>query len=201
MPRFERLRSDFNDDPVFQMVLANVYADIIEFHRRAYKFFRRRGKLIAAQLITEGLINRIAWHLTFDSLWRTFDSRFHDILDRLGKHKTQLIDEAIVIDLVESRKWRANRKEDLKLREKKWAETYVHDTVAWLNIPGDEQENELDKLIGRRLVGTCEWIFRNSKFTSWRDDPYSEPILWIKGIPGAGTSLMPTFPTDVLTAL
>ena len=46
MPQFDRLESAFNDDPRFRMVLAMVYGDIVEFHRRAYKFFRRRGKLI-----------------------------------------------------------------------------------------------------------------------------------------------------------
>jgi hypothetical protein len=44
MPHIDRLESAFNDDARFRMVLAMVYADIVEFHRRAYKFFRRRGE-------------------------------------------------------------------------------------------------------------------------------------------------------------
>jgi hypothetical protein len=47
MPHFDRLESAFNDDPQFRMVLAMVYADIVEFHRRAYKFFRRRGEPVS----------------------------------------------------------------------------------------------------------------------------------------------------------
>jgi len=46
IPQIDRLESAFKDDVRFQMVLALVYADILEFHRRAYKFFRRRGKVI-----------------------------------------------------------------------------------------------------------------------------------------------------------
>jgi hypothetical protein len=43
MPQFERLQRGFGDQTNFQAILAMVYEDILEFHRRAYKFFRRRG--------------------------------------------------------------------------------------------------------------------------------------------------------------
>jgi hypothetical protein len=44
LPRFDRLSVTFQGTSDFQQVLAMVYSDILEFHRRAYKFFRRRGK-------------------------------------------------------------------------------------------------------------------------------------------------------------
>lgn len=44
MPQFDRLHTAFGDDPNFKVVLGMVYTDILEFHRRAYKFFRRRCK-------------------------------------------------------------------------------------------------------------------------------------------------------------
>lgn len=43
LPRFDRLSTAFKDHPDFQRVLGVFYADIIEFHRRAYKLIRRRG--------------------------------------------------------------------------------------------------------------------------------------------------------------
>lgn len=42
LPRFDRYRNVFQQ-PDFQHVLALVYADILEFHRRAYKILNRRG--------------------------------------------------------------------------------------------------------------------------------------------------------------
>lgn len=42
MPRFDRLSTAFRDDPEFQQVMGHFYGDILEFHRRAYMFFRRR---------------------------------------------------------------------------------------------------------------------------------------------------------------
>jgi hypothetical protein len=44
LPRFDRLSAAFERKPEFQLVLADVYVDILEFHRRAYKFFRRSGE-------------------------------------------------------------------------------------------------------------------------------------------------------------
>ena len=43
LPRFDRYSRTIADAD-FQSILALVYTDILEFHRRAYKFFRRRGK-------------------------------------------------------------------------------------------------------------------------------------------------------------
>lgn len=42
-PRFDRLSTAFKNESRFQELLALFYADILEFHRRAYKFFRSRG--------------------------------------------------------------------------------------------------------------------------------------------------------------
>lgn len=44
MPRFDKLSAAFKDDPEFLQIMAHFYEDILEFHRRAYKFFRKRGK-------------------------------------------------------------------------------------------------------------------------------------------------------------
>lgn len=46
LPRLDRLSHALFNDHNFQNVLALVYADILEFHRRAYKFVRRKCKLL-----------------------------------------------------------------------------------------------------------------------------------------------------------
>lgn len=43
LPRFDRLSAAFQDNHDLQQVLGFVYADILDFHGRAYRFFRRRG--------------------------------------------------------------------------------------------------------------------------------------------------------------
>jgi len=44
LPRFDRYSASFPQGD-FQNILALVYVDIVEFLRRAYKFFRRKGML------------------------------------------------------------------------------------------------------------------------------------------------------------
>lgn len=45
LPRLERLNSALKSNANFQVLLALVYADILEFHRRAYKMIRQRCKI------------------------------------------------------------------------------------------------------------------------------------------------------------
>ena len=44
LPRFDRLSNAFRGQPEFQGVLADVYADILDFHLEVYKIARRSGK-------------------------------------------------------------------------------------------------------------------------------------------------------------
>ena len=42
LPRFDRLSAALKEDHNFQAVFALFYADLLEFHRRTYKFVRQR---------------------------------------------------------------------------------------------------------------------------------------------------------------
>jgi hypothetical protein len=44
LPRLNRLGDALREKPDFQQTLAVVYSDIMEFHKHAYKFFRRNGQ-------------------------------------------------------------------------------------------------------------------------------------------------------------
>jgi hypothetical protein len=48
LPRFDRLATAFKDNHDFQQVLVGVYSDVLLFHERAYKLFRRKGTRISA---------------------------------------------------------------------------------------------------------------------------------------------------------
>jgi hypothetical protein len=50
MPRLDRLEHALRNDHNFQNVLALVYADIVEFHRRAYKFVRKNCEYLGYDL-------------------------------------------------------------------------------------------------------------------------------------------------------
>ena len=128
-----------------------------------------------------------AWYIFFDSLWKSFEIRFDGILAKLSRHREMLTKEAIAIDIVEARRWRAQALDDLEIREKRRVDIHMHDTIAWLNVQQEHQDDELDRLLSKRQPGTCDWVFRHTEFLTWQNDAHADPILWVKGIPGAGT--------------
>jgi adenylosuccinate lyase len=127
-----------------------------------------------------------AWHLFFDSLWKSFEFRFNGILKRLSHHKELLIKEAVTIDILAARQWRIEAKELIVQQEKRIHDYYLQDCISWLKVADEQQDDELERLADKRQEGTCEWVFKNNRFQSWKDDVHGEPILWVKGIPGAG---------------
>ncbi|KAH8587407.1 hypothetical protein B0O99DRAFT_733524 [Bisporella sp. PMI_857] len=171
MPQFDRLQVSFCNDASFQAVLAMVYTDILEFHQRAYKFFRRR-----------------AWHLFFDSLWKSFEARFQGILKNLAHHKEMLMKEIVINDIIAARAWRAQALEESIIREKRSLDSCLHDSIAWLKVVDEQQDDELERLSIKRQQGTCEWVLKNPIFKKWNDDPHADSILWVKGNPGTETS-------------
>ena len=62
MPRFDRLSAAFKDDKEFPHVMSHFYEDILEFHRRAYMFFRRRGESSLLHYSGDTLLNVSCQH-------------------------------------------------------------------------------------------------------------------------------------------
>ncbi len=71
-------------------------------------------------------------------------------------------------------------------RKKSNRDYWFHDSISWLKVSDDIREGELTALCETRHEGTCEWVFRNSLFQTWKYGTVGEPILWIKGVLGAG---------------
>jgi hypothetical protein len=108
------------------------------------------------------------------------------MLTRLSRHQELLMKEVITIDVTEARQSRLKAEEEIIRQEKRTIDFYLHDSLAWLKMADEQREDELETLSGKRQEGTCEWIFSNPLFHSWKDEAHADPILWVQGIPGAG---------------
>ncbi|KAG8532913.1 uncharacterized protein KY384_002791 [Bacidia gigantensis] len=153
MPRFDRLSAALRDEPAFQHVIGLFYADILEFHRRAYKFFRRR-----------------AWTMVFGSLWKTFNFRFLGILENLRKHRNLIDSEANAINIAESRafrtsqldiisSWRAQRADEIDKEERNRLNTHIRETMAWLGAT--EIPEDVLTRIGKGKSVLCAKVIEN----------------------------------------
>ena len=114
--------------------------------------------------------------MVFDSLWKTFDSRFQAILQSLRKHRDLIDQEASTINIVEAktwrgqqleqiREWRAERAKDLDNAERKRLKAQIREVVVWF---GAEQDQEYTLT---RLSGVCNstdghWALREPMILS-----------------------------------
>jgi len=119
-------------------------------------------------------------------MWKSFEFRFNSILGDFRRHQKLVMNEVVAIDVVEAREWRIKSQRELERQEKQTQDYYLHDSISWLKVADEQYDDELDRLAEKRQEGTCEWVFRNALFQAWKSDAHSDPVLWVKGIPGAG---------------
>ncbi|PON29051.1 NACHT domain-containing protein [Trichoderma gamsii] len=182
--RFEILGCAYKDNHNFQETLAVFYADILHFHKNAYKFVRRSG-----------------WKLLFLTSWVRFQRRLDNIVEDMKRHIDLVDKEANVLNIAQAqemrrdiRAWREQNVEKVKSLEDKQAIKQYQSIVAWMNIDESDQLAIFESLVSERrsYPKTCWWIFETAKVSSWLEKRPESPILWLQGTPGAGKSVIST---------
>ncbi|KAI8631011.1 hypothetical protein F5Y19DRAFT_483660 [Xylariaceae sp. FL1651] len=178
LPRFDRLSNAFRDQPEFQYILADVYADIIQFHAQVYKIARRGG-----------------WKRFFDASWKDFKSKFDGILTNLARNRDLVDREAASFDIVEAKANRQELIEKLEQRAKEIRDWQLREIFVWLDLAGRDREQEdlLSKFQLNRHEGTCRWVFEHPRFQTWFDEEDPRLIIWLKGKPGSGKTTIASF--------
>ncbi|CAN9372932.1 unnamed protein product [Alternaria alternata] len=173
LPRLDRLGHALADDHNFQNVLALVYSDIIEFHRRAYKFVRQRS-----------------WAVFFGSMWLGFESRFNEILKSLAYHSDLADKEAAAADIAEAIRRSKADDERWERQENEWNAAKVQKVLAWLGTSDTSPADLLERHIHNCLPGSCDWFIKHNATQLWLGDSTKNPFLWLCGKPGAGKSII-----------
>ena len=152
-------------------------------------FIEKVRPFLAVRIYPASLTD-IAWQMLFDTLWKDFSSRFSTIIESLTRHRDLVDKEASSIDIAEARAWRIRTQEELEERERDKLLQQLNRTINWLRVDGDFQtpEDDLYRFSKTRLGGTCKWILREKILVNWRKDDEYHPVIWMKGIPGAGKS-------------
>ncbi|KAF4465800.1 NACHT domain-containing [Fusarium albosuccineum] len=184
LKRFEILSLAFINDHEFQTTLAIFYADILQFHKHAYKFVRRSS-----------------WKLMFLTSWGRFERRFDNILEDLERHGSLIDQEANARNIAEARKmredirqWREESRDQIR-REEAEESAKQHEAIAsWLNINKSDQVTIFDSIHSEvsEYEGTCGWILNNAKIRSWSRSQPDTPALWLLGSAGTGKSVLCT---------
>ncbi|KAI9768489.1 MAG: hypothetical protein M1840_004899 [Geoglossum simile] len=182
LTRFELLSDAFITDPDFQQTLAVFYADILQFHKHAYKFVRRSG-----------------WRLLFLTSWGRFQRRFENILDDLKRHG-ELIDlEANARNIAEARQmrqdirtWREESLDQVRRNDEESAAKHYRSVMSWLRFDESEQLSVFGSVLeeGSKFPGTCAWIVQHPMVRAWLQRRPDTPFVWLQGHPGTGKSVI-----------
>ncbi|KAI1388865.1 uncharacterized protein F4822DRAFT_429482 [Hypoxylon trugodes] len=169
-------------NPDFQQTLAVFYADILQFHRHAYIFVRRKS-----------------WKLFFLTSWGRFERRFDNILDDMKRHG-ELVDLQAnahgVSDIRQVREdiksWRVESRTRMNEWNNQQTSKQLESIVTWLKSEESGQLAILETILieGDKYDGTCSWALNNTRIKCWLQSKPDPPVLWLQGSPGSGKSVL-----------
>ncbi|KAK7703167.1 hypothetical protein SLS57_011051 [Botryosphaeria dothidea] len=125
----------------------------------------------------------------FDWLSTTFknETRFQELL---AQHADLIDREANAIDIAEAKSMRERLNDELSRRETADALVFLSSAISWLNLTGiPQQEDELDRLLGRRHPSSCDWLLDNPKIEKWKGNDQAQKLAWVFGKPGAAQAI------------
>ena len=178
----------FKQHAHMRKVLELMYGDILEFHRRALKFFSRPSECTRLDFLLAWLTSRTsAWRQLFRSSWKTFRTQFQYILSSLSRHKNLIESQASLAEYEQSKAARLiaqNSFEDVAKAEKLRRFLAVTEKMHPANTLTDH-EGVLETR--EEYPESGRWILRHPCLRNWMDFTHPNiPLLWVNGIPGAG---------------
>ncbi|KAH0544732.1 hypothetical protein FGG08_001099 [Glutinoglossum americanum] len=190
LPRFDSFAAIFEQKPRFVEVLGWLYSDILEFYSEFLKYFRMKGRVAKVTSFDSDiwLTDYSAWKQLIAIMWAKFDHQFADIVNRINRHTALVDSEATAAHFAEARQFRINARlafdEARKDREKR----ALQGIIEWLSPISFEAE--FQRCEDNYCTNTGQWFFQNGRFTNWLDHSCPEKNLWLKGIPGAGKTIL-----------
>ena len=161
----------FQKNPDMRQVLELMYHDIFDFHLQALKYFK--GSV---------------WKQLFSATWKQFDSRFGVLLENMRRHQVLVETQGGLVEFEQAKNERLlaeRRYNTIQEQEMFHRQTFLHSWLSPANTV-DDQERCAEIRSGRFATG--RWLLKSDKFRSWFDmGSAPSPILWINGIPGAGS--------------
>lgn len=100
--------------------------------------------------------------------------------------------EANAFLIAKAFQWRKEAQELAAKKELESRVTQLAAVLAWLSLENDphcgqsDQDGIYDQLLSDCCPGTTEWIVAHPQMKSWLKKDRDQPLLWLKGKPGAG---------------
>ncbi len=128
------------------------------------------------------------WRQLFDSTWKTFRARFSKPIESFRRHRELIKNQATFEQFEAIQSVRAVQAEQLKQQKEEASRQRQARVRSWLSAEDMKLEHEHYTEVRRGFPGTGRWILEKRLVKRWLelDDSHSS-LLWLTGIPGAGT--------------
>ena len=152
-------------------ILADLFRDIFEFHKRALHVFQRPN-----------------WKLFFAVLWPQFQNVFVGIIEDI-QQKTRLVEsQASAIEYEKAAQDRVKIDQiarDTRLSEQMRRKKYL---IDWLALPKPYYtDHDRHRSVREGSHASGRWLLNKARFRAWYDrHSANTPSLWITGKPGTG---------------
>lgn len=197
LPLLSQYKGVFHAKPHTVRVLLYLYKDILQLHRDSLIYFRQPSQYRFANCFISYFANssQTEWKNLFDETWKTYSSRFDSLILNLARHGSLIEKEANPSEIDTELSLTAPSSLDSQMRvEDLTRSTIVYNWLRPANVANDQDHFSR---IRSEYGDTGRWLLNNPSFQRWFDRKFPEipPLLWLRGIPGAGkfcsTPLLP----------
>lgn len=142
------------------------------------------------------LIINQGWMYIFDRTWPNLLSLISEVSSHISRLTGLMRTQISLEHIHQGYEFRRNALENFTKQARETRRQEFERIKTSLSVR--EYNGSLYELRGGRSSGTGNWLFGSRPFAKWLDDSKGKlPILWLKGIPGAGkwTTHIPLTPS------
>ncbi|KAL2206930.1 hypothetical protein CC79DRAFT_1358704 [Sarocladium strictum] len=185
MPILSAYHALYKDRPYMRALLVQIFEDILEFHLSALRFFKQK-----------------VWRQIFNAWSRRFLLTVEKLKDNISRHCRLIQNRATLSEYEDAQLSR--RKADIDLEELKAANlSRRRDAVLnWLSPAQSNEIHERHTTARFDNPNAGKWLLENAAMKEWLHPRYCPtPLLWLKGKPGAGKTVLASVVIDYLRDL
>ncbi|KAK3389796.1 hypothetical protein B0H63DRAFT_104197 [Podospora didyma] len=180
VPHVQNYQSLFASTAYMKDVLITIYKDILWFHGKAIQQLKQRK-----------------WKLLFKASWRDLGSGIEHVKESIARSKRLMENQPSFPQFEEVQSIRANAMrafEQAKLAEEIRQRNAV---IQWLSAFDCELEQDRHRKKRSICKDPGRWLINDRQFqNSFNPEYYTSPSLWLRGIPGAGKTILASVIVD-----
>ncbi|RSL59358.1 hypothetical protein CEP54_007309 [Fusarium duplospermum] len=172
LPEFREVKRIFTDSVRLQEILVLFFRDILDLYLITIKFFS---------------LTRLKF--VFEALWPSRRDQIKMVTKHIARHRELMRTEVRLEEIRAADEARQRELEHFAQAE----ETAIKQEYFTLraHVSPKTYDDDLYRHHATVCEGTGKWLFRDQSFKDWADQSKaSTRILWLKGIPGAGKTLL-----------